>query len=177
MEQIIKHGDIFMYDFGNNAGSVQSNKRPVLVIQADSFNKTAPTIIVAAITSVIKKQYLASHVILPDSTGLKLKSMVLLEQLRTVNKEELSERIGFLNDEISWKRINIGLKKTFGFWNSNQVCHSDIRCLCSKCLSDYKSHSGCIIRRIDPFTKKKGHCDKCDGMGYDYFILERFMTK
>lgn len=177
MEQIIKHGDIFMYDFGNNAGSVQSNKRPVLVIQADSFNKTAPTIIVAAITSVIKKQYLASHVILPDSTGLKLKSMVLLEQLRTVNKEDLTEHIGFLNDKITWKQINSGLMKTFGFWIYKQVRHSDIRSLCSKCLSYYKSNPEYIIRRVDPFSREKVHCSKCNGIGYDYFILERFMTK
>ncbi len=81
METRIKRGDIFYYDFGDNAGSIQSGRRPVLVIQEDGFNSKAPTIIVAAITSVIKKQYLPSHVVLPDDTGLTQQSMVLLLSL------------------------------------------------------------------------------------------------
>ncbi len=67
-------------------GSVQSGERPVMVIQADNFNANAPTIIVAAVTAVMKKKYLPSHIILGEDFGLKKPSMVLLEQIQTVNK-------------------------------------------------------------------------------------------
>ena len=53
-ERIISRGDLFYYDFGDRVGSVQSGERPVLVVQADDYNKNAPTVIVAAVTSVIK---------------------------------------------------------------------------------------------------------------------------
>lgn len=55
-ERMINRGDLFYYDFGNRVGSVQSGERPVLVVQADDYNKNAPTVIVAAVTSVIKKR-------------------------------------------------------------------------------------------------------------------------
>ena len=79
-EKMICRGDLFYYDFGDNSGSVQSGERPVLVVQADDYNQNAPTIIVEAVTSVIKKRYLPSHIILGEEFGLKKPSMVLLEQ-------------------------------------------------------------------------------------------------
>ena len=93
-ERIISRGDLFYYDFGDRVASVQSGERPVLVVQADDYNKNAPTVIVAAVTSVIKKRYLPSHIVLGDKFGLKKPSMVLLEQVQTVNKDELSDYIG-----------------------------------------------------------------------------------
>ena len=63
-EKTICRGDLFYYDFGTRTGSVQSGTRPVLVIQADDYNRNAPTIIVAAVTGVIKKRYLPSHILL-----------------------------------------------------------------------------------------------------------------
>lgn len=98
-ERMISRGDLFYYDFGERVGSVQSGERPVLVVQADDYNKNAPTVIVAAVTSVIKKRYLPSHIILGDKFGLKKPSMVLLEQVQTVNKDELSDYIGTIEDE------------------------------------------------------------------------------
>ena len=59
----IRRGEIYSYDFGITKGSIQSGRRPVLVIQADNFNEKAPTVIVASITTVIKKRYLPSHII------------------------------------------------------------------------------------------------------------------
>ena len=109
----IRRGDIFSYDFGTRIGSIQSGVRPVLVIQADNFNANAPTVIVASITSVIKKRYLPSHIILGEDFGLTKPSMVLLEQIQTVNKDDLTEYIGFVDDERLWRQINAALKKTF----------------------------------------------------------------
>ena len=85
----IQRGDLFYYDFGKREGSVQSGERPVMVIQADNFNANAPTIIVAAVTAVMKKKYLPSHIILGEDFGLKKPSMVLLEQM--MNQLSISE--------------------------------------------------------------------------------------
>ena len=155
-EKMICRGDLFYYDFGDNSGSVQSGERPVLVIQADDYNQNAPTIIVAAVTSVIKKRYLPSHIILGEEFGLKKPSMVLLEQIRTVNREDLREYIGTVDDDKLFRQINATLKKTFGLWVYKP---------------DY------IVRRLDPFAKRKDRCDKCDGDGWDYVVTDRYSPK
>lgn len=93
-EKTICRGDLFYYDFGTRTGSVQSGTRPVLVIQADDYNRNAPTIIVAAVTGVIKKRYLPSHILLGQEFGLKKPSMVLLEQLQTVNNTRTYKATG-----------------------------------------------------------------------------------
>ena len=133
-----------------------------MVIQADNFNANAPTIIVAAVTAVMKKKYLPSHIILGEDFGLKKPSMVLLEQIQTVNKDELTDYIGSVNDERLWKQINAALKKTFGLWIYNTDRNGDVRCLCPKCLSDYIHDPNYVVRRLDPFAKSKDHCDKCN---------------
>lgn len=176
-ERTICRGDLFYYDFGNRTGSVQSGERPVLVIQADDYNKNAPTIIVAAVTSVIKKRYLPSHIQLGEDFGLKKQSMVLLEQVQTVNKEDLKDYIGTVDDEQLIRRINTMLKKTFGLWIYKKEKEENIRCLCPKCLSDYIDNPNYIVRRLDPFAKEKDRCDKCDKSGWDYVVTERYSVR
>lgn len=173
MKKEIERGDLFYYDFGSRKGSIQSGIRPVMVIQANSFNANAPTVIVAALTSVIKKQYLPSHIVLGENYGLKKPSMVLLEQVQTVNKKELVEYVGTVKDEKMLRRINAALKKTLGLWieyNSNQ---KDIYCLCTKCLQAYIESPDYIIRRVDPFAKVRDKCCKCENRGWDYYVLQR----
>lgn len=77
-EKTIRRGDLFYCDFGNNAGSIQCGERPILVLQANDYNNNAPTVVVAAITSVVKKRYLPSHIVLGENFGLKKPSMVSL---------------------------------------------------------------------------------------------------
>lgn len=171
--QEIKRGDLFYYDFGERAGSIQSGVRPVLVLQADDYNQNAPTIIVACVTAVIKKRYLPSHILLGEDFGLKKPSMVLLEQIQTVNKEHLTDYIGTVDDEHLWRQINAALKKTFGLWFYKKEREEDIRCLCPKCLNDYLHNPNYIVRRRDPFAKIKEKCDKCGNGGWDYIVTER----
>lgn len=171
-KESISRGDIFYYDFGSTAGSVQSGERPVLVLQDDIYNQNAPTVIVAAITSVVKKRYLPSHIFLGESYGLKKSSMVLLEQVRTVNKNELKDYIGTIDDEELLKRISIALKKTLGLWIYKSDKKDDIRCLCPKCLKDYMQNPDCIVKRKDPFAKVKSSCDKCGSSGWEYVVTE-----
>ena len=77
--QPIKRGEIYYYDFGFTEGSIQSGRRPVLILQADDFNEKAPTIIAAAITTVIKKRYLPSHVVLGENHRRLLQTNVFAQ--------------------------------------------------------------------------------------------------
>lgn len=174
----VKRGEIYLYDFGINEGSIQSGRRPVIVIQGNEGNQASTTTIVAAITSVIKKRYLPSHVILGENFGLREPSMVLLEQLKTVNQNELLKYIGVVDNEYVLKQLNIGLKKAMGLWiDKPPKKKHDIRCLCGKCLQDYKATPEYIVRRLDPFNTVKTPCDRCEGLGYDYLIIEKRLSK
>ena len=130
--------------------------------------------VIAAMTTVIKKRYLPSHIILGDRFGLKEPSMVMLEQLRTVNQADLLEYIGRIDDEHCMKKINIGVKKALGLWVDKPYRKpADMRCLCVKCLESYKNSPNYIVKRLDPFAKAKDKCDKCQSYGYDYLVIER----
>ena len=168
----VRRGELYLYDFGDNEGSIQCGLRPVLVIQSDSFIYS-PTVIVAAITSAIKKQYLPSHIVLSSKFGLAQDSMVMLEQVKTVNRNELKNYIGMVDDDSVWRKINIAIKKTFGLWINNSERTGDIRCLCQKCARDYKINPCFIVKRLDPFDKKTEKCDKCDELGHDYLIYDK----
>ena len=170
----VQRGEIYLYDFDNNGGSIQNGVRPALVVQCDEGNAASSTTIIAAITSVIKKQFLPTHIIVGNCFGLKVPSMVMLEQLKTVNQSDLIEYIGKIDDEHCMKKLNIGIKKALGLWVDKPLRKpSDIRCLCVKCLEDYKSSPNYIVKRLDPFARVKEKCDKCEGYGYDYFVIER----
>ena len=171
--QKVKRGEIYLYDFGNNEGSIQNGIRPVLIVQCDEGNQTSTTTVVAALTTAIKKRFLPSHIILGRNFGLDEPSMVMLEQLKTVNQSDLTEYIGFIDKEQLLRKINNGLKSAFGLWTKNPRRKGEIRCLCSRCLEDYKSNPDYIVRRFDPFAKEKEKCDKCNRMGYEYIVREK----
>ncbi len=98
---LVKKGDIFFADLSPVIGSEQGGIRPVLVVQNDVGNKYSPTIIVAAVTSQLNKAKLPTHVeIEARDNGLSKKSVVLLEQLRTIDKRRLKERIGTIDEEL-----------------------------------------------------------------------------
>lgn len=171
--QKVKRGEIYLYDFGNNEGSIQNGIRPVLIVQCDEGNQTSTTTVVAALTTAIKKRFLPSHIILGRNFGLDEPSMVMLEQLKTVNQSDLTEYIGFIDKEQLLRKINNGLKSAFGLWTKNPQRKGEIRCLCSRCLEDYKSNPDYIVRRFDPFAKEKEKCDKCHRMGFEYIVREK----
>lgn len=97
---IVRRGDIFYADLSPVVGSEQGGVRPVLIVQNDVGNKYSPTVIVAAITSQINKAKLPTHIeILGEDYGLNKDSVILLEQVRTVDKKRLKEKIGHLDEE------------------------------------------------------------------------------
>jgi len=111
---IVKRGDIFYADLSPVIGSEQGGIRPVLVIQNDIGNKYSPTIIIAAITSQINKAKLPTHIeISAPDYGLPKDSVVLLEQVRTIDKKRLREKIGKFSDEMM-KEVDECLKISLG---------------------------------------------------------------
>ncbi|MFD2115670.1 type II toxin-antitoxin system PemK/MazF family toxin [Paenibacillus yanchengensis] len=112
---IVKRGDVFFADLSPVVGSEQGGVRPVLVIQNDIGNRFSPTVIVAAITAQIQKAKLPTHVEMSASThGFDRDSVVLLEQIRTIDKQRLTDKITHLDDETMRKvddalHISVGL--------------------------------------------------------------------
>lgn len=111
---IVKRGDIFYADLSPVIGSEQGGIRPVIIIQNDVGNKYSPTVIVAAITSQINKAKLPTHVeISSEEYGLNKDSVVLLEQIRTLDKKRLKEKIGHMTD-VDMQKVDEALLISIG---------------------------------------------------------------
>ena len=111
---IVKRGDIFYADLSPVIGSEQGGVRPVLIVQNDVGNKYSPTVIAAAITSQINKAKMPTHIeISAQDYGLNKDSVILLEQIRTIDKSRLREKIGRL-DETLMERVDDALSVSFG---------------------------------------------------------------
>ena len=114
---IVKRGEIYYADLSPVVGSEQGGVRPILIIQNDVGNKYSPTVIVAAITSQINKARLPTHVeITAQDFGLPKDSVVLLEQIRTIDKKRLREKVGKFDDEMM-EKIDEALKISVGLDN------------------------------------------------------------
>ena len=110
----VKRGDIYYADLSPVVGSEQGGLRPVLIIQNDIGNKYSPTVIAAAITSRLGKTRLPTHIdIYADKVGLAKDSVVLLEQIRTLDKRRLKEKMGHLDDGIM-AEVNSAIAVSFG---------------------------------------------------------------
>ncbi len=110
----IKRGDIYYADLSPVVGSEQGGIRPVLIVQNNVGNRYSPTVIAAAITSRQEKAKLPTHIpIVADNCGLSKDSVVLLEQIRTIDKQRLKEKMGTV-DEGSMNRVNNAISISFG---------------------------------------------------------------
>ena len=121
----IKRGDIFYADLSPVVGSEQGGLRPVLIVQNDIGNRYSPTVIAAAITSKLGKNKLPTHIdILRSQTqdgdvlGLAKDSVILLEQIRTLDKRRLKEKMGHL-DETMMRRVDDAITISFGLADTN----------------------------------------------------------
>ena len=111
---IIKRGDIYYADLSPVVGSEQGGMRPVLIVQNDTGNKHSPTVIAAAITSQTGKAKLPTHIELTGhSVGLSRDSVILLEQIRTLDKSRLREKMGRLDGE-TMTRVDNAIAVSFG---------------------------------------------------------------
>ena len=110
----VKRGDIYYADLSPVVGSEQGGLRPVLIIQNDIGNRYSPTVIAAAITSRMGKTKLPTHIdIYAERAGLAKDSVILLEQIRTLDKRRLKEKMGHLDDE-SMQKVNTAISVSFG---------------------------------------------------------------
>ncbi|MGN1095060.1 MAG: type II toxin-antitoxin system PemK/MazF family toxin [Eubacteriales bacterium] len=110
----VKRGDIFYADLSPVVGSEQGGLRPVLIVQNDIGNRYSPTVIAAAITSKLDKAKLPTHIdVYAEEFGLAKNSVVLLEQIRTLDKRRLREKMGHL-DELLMQKVNDAITISFG---------------------------------------------------------------
>lgn len=182
-----KRGDIVMYDFGDNIGSVQCGYRPAVVLQNNDQNENSPTTIIAPTTTAKKKQEMFAHVYLGKRFGLRSKSMILLEQIRTVNQNDLCKKVGHIDDQEVISKIDAGLKKLLDLkkrgcdiqaiiiemcgYNKPRkipISERDIVCLCPVCRDAYRHRGFKVIKRGD----EKDTCSLCNHrMGFDYAVV------
>ena len=110
----VRRGDIYYADLSPVVGSEQGGMRPVLIVQNDVGNKYSPTVIAAAITSKTSKSKLPTHIeVFADRYGLAKDSVILLEQIRTIDKTRLKEKMGHLDDAVM-DRVNDVITVSFG---------------------------------------------------------------
>ena len=115
---LIRRGDIYYADLSPVVGSEQGGIRPVLIIQNDVGNRHSPTVIAAAITSKINKNHLPTHIELDARNyGLARDSIILLEQIRTLDKRRLKERMGHVDRE-AMNRVDRAISISFGLETS-----------------------------------------------------------
>lgn len=120
MNTVVKRGDIYYADLSPVIGSEQGGLRPVLIIQNDIGNRYSPTVIAAAITSRMSKTHLPTHIdIYADKVGLAKDSVILLEQIRTLDKRRLKEKMGHL-DPAMMDQVNTAIAISFGLGDARQ---------------------------------------------------------
>ena len=122
MDTSVKRGEIYYADLSPVVGSEQGGVRPVLIIQNDTGNRYSPTVIAAAITSQTGKARLPTHIELPveEDCGLTKDSVVLLEQVRTLDKRRLRERMGRVDEKIM-EKIDTAIAVSFGLPHDRMV--------------------------------------------------------
>lgn len=169
----IKRGDIFLCDFGMSQGSVQNGFRPAVILQTNAINDYSCTVMIAPVTSVIKKKEKFFHVYLGRCFGLDVPSMVLVEQITTINRFALKSYIGTINDWRILRTLDCALLKVFGLQNNNQEQTTDVRCLCKKHCDEYRMMDKYILKRLNPEQVVKEKCDKCGSLGYDYILIDK----
>ena len=132
----IKRGDIYYADLSPVVGSEQGGLRPVLIVQNDVGNKYSPTVIAAAITSQMTKTRLPTHIdVYAENFGLSRDSVILLEQIRTIDKRRLREKMGHIDDGLMQK-VNDAISVSFGLAATSQSDVDDATPASSEIESD-----------------------------------------
>ena len=127
MDTTVRRGDIYYADLSPVVGSEQGGMRPVLIVQNNVGNRFSPTVIAAAITSQLNKAKLPTHIEIEARTyGLSKDSVVLLEQVRTLDKRRLREKMGRL-DESVMERVDDAIAVSFGLRTENEQEHKEHR--------------------------------------------------
>ena len=167
----VHRGEVFYADLSPVVGSEQGGVRPVLIVQNDTGNRHSPTVIAAAITSQTGKAKLPTHYLLKAENGLELPSLVLMEQLRTIDKRRLETYIGHL-EEPHIRRLNRALAVSVGL--IEETPKNLIMCLCPACANNFYGTGSYYLRRVHPGRVEKDICTYCGQRpGFDYEVIKR----
>ena len=146
-DKIVKRGDMFYADLGLVMGSEQGGIRPVIIIQNDVGNKYSPTVIVATITSKLNKAKLPTHILISKKYGLKEDSIVLLEQIRTLDKSRLKEKIGHA-DRYLLNKIDDALLTSVGISTNKEM---NINKQINNRIKEEQRHDEEIVREMSKY--------------------------
>ena len=169
INRTIKRGELYYADLGQGVGSEQNGYRPVVIIQNDVGNKHSPTVIVAAVTSKNSaKSKLPTHYEIGHEAGLEAPSIILTEQLRTIDKHRLTTHIGTLTSS-QIKGLNHALAISIGLIEP-KPSHLTL-CLCAKCAENFYGAGNYILKRARPNDGRKEVCSYCNHRpGYEYML-------
>ena len=172
MNETYLRGDMYYADLGDGIGSEQKGCRPVLIIQNNTGNKHSPTVIVAAISSKVGvKAKLPTHYYIGAASGLQMPSIVLLEQLRTIDKLRLDTYIGRLPDQ-HIRGVNHALAISVGL--IAPAPKKLTLCLCSVCADNFRNTDAFALRRTDPQQAALDICTYCNHRkGLDYEVVAK----
>ena len=184
----VLRGQMYYANLDPVIGSEQGGTRPVLVIQNNMGHCVSPTIIIAPITTRVKKLRQPTHIGIPPFFGLPQSSMAMLEQIRTIDKSRLGDYVGCLDDDVmdyidEALGISVGLQDPAGGESAQGQRPADeprddvpdemVLTLCGTCLRQFIYSPEHIVRRIDR-TQTKEPCMYCHVRnGYDYRIIHK----
>ena len=183
----VLRGQMYYANLDPVIGSEQGGNRPVLVIQNNVGNRHSPTIIIAPITTRVKKLRQPTHIGIPPYFGLPQSSMAMLEQIRTIDKSRLGDYVGCLDDDVmdyidEALGISIGLNDAASCTETQEQAADEpqdempdemVLTLCGTCLKQFIYSPDHVVRRIDR-TQSKEPCMYCHVRdGYDYRIIHR----
>lgn len=166
-------GDLYYVDFGAGIGSEQQSIRPAVILQNNLGNYYSPTVILAPLTTkTTVKARLPVHCRLPPGAGLAQPSVVMLEQIRTVDKLRLMAFIGHL-DEAAQRRIDWAAAVSLGFVADYNEQPLEL-CLCPACAKQFFDSKEYRISRANLLQTDKSTCDYCSvRTGYDFIIRRK----
>lgn len=158
MNNTYLRGEIYLADLGEGVGSEQRGRRPVIIVQNDVGNKFSNTLIIAAISSSIKhKSHLPTHHIVNAGDGLTSNSVILLEQIRTIDKKRIISYIGHI-DPKHIAAIEFSLAISLGFISPDDK--SITVCLCDDCITKFANKKVFSVQKARTL-KKTGICICC----------------
>jgi len=172
MSRTYQRGDMYYADLGRGIGSEQEGHRPVVIIQNNTGNKYSPTVIVAAISSKVGvKPKLPTHYFINAENGLELPSIILLEQIRTIDKQRLAKYIGRLNQG-HIRGMNHALAVSIGLIEA--IPSKLTLCLCGACADAFRSTGAFALQEITPGQAEKRPCIYCgNNLGTDYTVTAK----
>lgn len=170
MHRTYKRGDIYFADLGEGVGSEQMGYRPVVLIQNDIGKKHSPTVVIAAVTSKVDaRAKQPTHCFIGSGYGLDMPSVILLEQIRTLDKQRLDKYVGSLSER-HLADLNHALAISVGLIPAKDNL---VLCLCKPCADDFRLSGKYDLVRVME-NQRRETCTYCNHrMGFEYELVPK----